>query len=99
MTDHQYDPTGGDGFIRGEWRQVENALLAGLITDEEYERIAHETEQGSSGKTAMRCHYCQERVYFFEDVSDPLHYDRSPLCTYGSVIRWMEAVPHERSLR
>ena len=40
MTNHQYDPTGGDGFIRGEWRQVESALLAGLITDEEYERIA-----------------------------------------------------------
>ena len=35
-----YDPTGGDGFIRGEWRQVESALLSGLITDEEYERIA-----------------------------------------------------------
>ena len=57
------------------------------------------TEQGSGGKTAMRCHYCQERVYFFEDVSDPLHYDRSPLGTHGSVIRWMEAVPHERSFR
>jgi len=99
MIDHQYDPTGGDGFIRGEWRQVESALLAELITDEEYEQIARETGQGSGGKTAMRCHYCQERVYFFEDVSDPLHYDRSPLCTYGSVIRWMEAVPHERSLR
>jgi len=40
VTNHQYDPTGGDGFIRGEWRQVESALLAGLITDEEYERIA-----------------------------------------------------------
>jgi hypothetical protein len=40
VNNHQYDPTGGDGFIRGEWRQVENALLAGLITDEEYERIA-----------------------------------------------------------
>lgn len=37
-----YDPTGGDGFVRGDWRQIENALIAGLITDEEYERIARE---------------------------------------------------------
>lgn len=35
-----YDPTGGDGFIRGDWRQMENALTSGLITDEEYERVA-----------------------------------------------------------
>jgi hypothetical protein len=95
MNEHQYDPTGGDGFIRGDWRQVESALLAGLITDEEYERIARETEQGSGGKTYMRCHYCQEKVYFFEYSEDPVHYDLSPLCTHGSVVRWMEAVPQD----
>jgi hypothetical protein len=95
MTDHQYDPTGGDGFIRGDWRQVESALLAGLITDEEYERIARETEQGSGGKTYMRCHYCQEKVYFFEYSEDPVHYDLSPLCTHGSTLRWIEPVPQD----
>lgn len=36
----QYDPTSGDGFIRGAWRQMEDALTAGLISDDEYERIA-----------------------------------------------------------
>ena len=36
----QYDPSGGDGFLRGNWRQIESALITGLITDEEYERIA-----------------------------------------------------------
>jgi hypothetical protein len=41
-TPGRHDPTGGDGFVRGDWRQIENALIAGLITDEEYERIAHE---------------------------------------------------------
>lgn len=30
----------GDGFVRGNWRQIEDALMAGLITDVEYERIA-----------------------------------------------------------
>ncbi|MFT3970673.1 MAG: hypothetical protein QM695_10450 [Micropruina sp.] len=25
-----YDPTGGDGFVRGHWRQVEDALVLGL---------------------------------------------------------------------
>ncbi len=38
----RYDPTGGDGFIRGSWRQIEDALAAGLITNEEYERVARE---------------------------------------------------------
>lgn len=35
-----YDPTGGDGFVRGHWRQIEDALVLGLITDEEYEWVA-----------------------------------------------------------
>lgn len=38
----RYDPTGSDGFVRGSWRQIEDALTAGLITDEEYERVARE---------------------------------------------------------
>ena len=98
MTNHQYDPTGGDGFIRGEWRQVESALLAGLITDEEYERIARETKQSSGGKTDMRCHYCQQKVYFFEHSKDPVHYDLSPLCTHGSVVRWIDPDPQDLTM-
>lgn len=40
-----YDPTGGDGYIRNEaWTEVENALLDGIITDEEYELLAYETD-------------------------------------------------------
>lgn len=41
LGDGQYDPTGGDGYLRGDWRKAENALLAGLITDDEYETLAH----------------------------------------------------------
>ena len=48
----QYDPTGGDGFIRGDWRQVESALMAGLITDEEYERIAREVPAAKKARVA-----------------------------------------------
>ena len=62
VTNHQYDPTGGDGFIRGEWRQVESALLAGLITDEEYERIAvtHDPlSYRSHDQTLGRDPFCQ----------------------------------------
>ena len=40
-----HDPTGGDGFVRDAWRHVENALLAGLITDEEYAIIAERKNQ------------------------------------------------------
>lgn len=32
----------GHGFVRSTWRQIEDALTVGLITDEEYERIARE---------------------------------------------------------
>ena len=35
-----YDPTGGDGYIAGDWKQVEQAFIDGELTDEEYERIA-----------------------------------------------------------
>lgn len=38
-----YDPAGSDGFVRGDWRQIENALTAGLITGQEYERVARAT--------------------------------------------------------
>ncbi|NQW73248.1 MAG: hypothetical protein HQ453_10995 [Actinobacteria bacterium] len=48
----QYDPTGGDGFIRGDWRQVESALMAGLITDEEYERIARDVPAAKKARVA-----------------------------------------------
>lgn len=43
-----YDPTGGDGFLRGDWRQIEDALVSGLITDEEYERVAREAPAAKS---------------------------------------------------
>lgn len=48
----QYDPTGGDGFLRGDWRQVEDALVAGLISDEEYERVAREAPAGTFARAA-----------------------------------------------
>ena len=34
------DPTGGDGYVAGDWKQIEQALIDGELTDEEYERIA-----------------------------------------------------------
>ena len=56
------------------------------------------TEQSYGGRTDMRCHYCQEKVYFFEHSKDPVHYDLSPLCTHGSVVRWREAVPQNLTM-
>jgi hypothetical protein len=56
------------------------------------------TEQSSGGRTDMRCHYCQEKVYFFEYSKDPVHYDLSPLCTHGSVVRWIEADPQDLTM-
>ena len=47
-----YDPAGSDGFIRGEWRQVENALTAGLITDQEYEHVAREASTAKPERAA-----------------------------------------------
>lgn len=47
-----YDPTAGDGFVRGDWRQIEDALVAGLITDAEYERIAREAPIAKSDRGA-----------------------------------------------
>lgn len=38
----RYDPTSGDGFLRGDWHQIEDALVNDLITDEEYEKLAYE---------------------------------------------------------
>lgn len=35
----RYDPTGGDGFVRGDWREVEDVLMDGVITDDEYEKM------------------------------------------------------------
>ena len=56
-TPGRHDPTGGGGFVRGDWRQIENALIAGLITDEEYERIAREapTAKPTSATVTMFC--------------------------------------------
>lgn len=36
----QHDPTGGDGYIRGTWREIERALGRGLLSNAEYEQIA-----------------------------------------------------------
>ncbi len=44
----QYDPSGGDAYLRGDWRQIENGLAGGLITDEEYEEIAREAPSAKS---------------------------------------------------
>lgn len=43
---HQYDPTGGDGFIPGTWRQIEDLFLESLITDEEYNQLARKCPIG-----------------------------------------------------
>jgi hypothetical protein len=39
-TRSRHDPTGGDGYIRGTWNQVERAVGLGLLTDDEYEMVA-----------------------------------------------------------
>lgn len=35
-----YDPTGGDGYVRGTWDDVASAVGRGLITDEQYNLLA-----------------------------------------------------------
>ena len=45
-----HDPTGGDGYVRGSWREIENGLTDGLLTDDEYERIAREAAVSSRGR-------------------------------------------------
>lgn len=39
-TADKIDPNGGDGVIRGSWRLIEAALVAGLLTDSQYMQIA-----------------------------------------------------------
>ena len=46
------------------------------------------TEQGAGGRGVIKCHYCQRPVSF--DTGKPSHLDGSPLCSQGSVIRWIE---------
>jgi hypothetical protein len=41
-----FGPHGADGFLRGDWRQIENALVEGLISENEYERIAQAAPTG-----------------------------------------------------
>ena len=36
----RYEPTPGDGVLRGDWRGIEDALVNDLITEEEYEQLA-----------------------------------------------------------
>lgn len=48
----QYDPTGGDGFLRGDWRQIEQALVDDLISDAEYEHLARRISLKSAGSDA-----------------------------------------------
>lgn len=50
FTPGTHDPSGGDGYIRGSWREIENALVAGLLTDDEYERIARGAGSGSGSR-------------------------------------------------
>lgn len=35
-----HDPTGGDGYIRGTWDEIQWLLMDDLITDEEYTFLA-----------------------------------------------------------
>lgn len=41
-TSGTYDPTGGDGYVRGDWADIEDSLTEGLLTHEEYMRLAVE---------------------------------------------------------
>lgn len=47
-----YNPAGGDGYLRGDWLQIENALATGLITDEEYDHVAREASTPRSARAA-----------------------------------------------
>lgn len=40
ISDHQHDPTGGDGFISGDWRYLEKALMNNKISNDEYILLA-----------------------------------------------------------
>ena len=46
----RHDPTGGDGYIRGTWSEIERALGKGLLSDEEYERLAREAPRAKSAR-------------------------------------------------
>ncbi len=35
-----HDPTGGDGYVRGTWDEVQTAVGRGWLTDEQYEALA-----------------------------------------------------------
>ena len=39
------DPTGGDGYLRGTWADIERALAEGRLTGDEYNHIASRGEQ------------------------------------------------------
>jgi hypothetical protein len=45
-------------------------------------------DKGSGGRGIMKCHYCQRPVSF--DIGTPSHVDDSPLCSQGSIVRWIE---------
>lgn len=40
VTVAEYDPTGGEGYVRGTWDEIESALGRGLLSDGEYAQLA-----------------------------------------------------------
>lgn len=43
-TSGQYDPSGGDGYVRGSWDQIHWALAEGLLSDEEYATLTRKAK-------------------------------------------------------
>ena len=40
LTYGAYDPTGGEGYIRGSWDEIEAAVGRGLLSDQEFAQLA-----------------------------------------------------------
>jgi len=49
------DPTGGDGYMRGTWDDIERAFSEGRLTGEEYQVIASSAPRETGARPCRSC--------------------------------------------